>query len=163
MTDVKIERRTVPADLVESTPGAGGLGYWLLASPIILFLVWLWIDVFAYYSPLPQWADRLLAAVIFVGLIVLPLGLLAYRLITALPRLFSHAGWDILPLEPVSEAEQYLVHYTFQARHRADGSFRRLWLRAAQGWVYIEIIAIFVGAIAMIPLFFSAVDFGFGQ
>jgi hypothetical protein len=38
-----------------------------------------------------------------------------------------------------------------------------VWIRAAQGWVYLEIIAIFVGAIAMIPLFFSAVDFGFGQ
>jgi hypothetical protein len=36
-------------------------------------------------------------------------------------------------------------------------------MRAAQGWVYLEIAAIFIGAIAVIPLFFSALDFGFGQ
>ena len=36
-------------------------------------------------------------------------------------------------------------------------------MRAAQGWVYLEIAAIFIGAIAMIPIFFSVSEFGFGR
>jgi hypothetical protein len=55
------------------------------------------------------------------------------------------------------------VHYRYQARHWAANRWSRAWLRAAQGWVYLEIIAILLGAIVMIPLFFSAVEFGFGQ
>jgi hypothetical protein len=163
MTEVKYERRTVTADLVESTPGANGLGYWLLASPMILFLVWVWGDVFAYYSPLPRLLDWIVGILLFVVLFILPLGYLAHRLVTSVPRLVGHAGWDVVPLEPVSEAEQYMVRYAYQDRHRALRTWGRAWLRAAQGWVYLEIIAIFVGAVAMIPLFFSAVDFGFGQ
>ncbi len=39
----------------------------------------------------------------------------------------------------------------------------RLWLRAAQGWVYWEIFVILAGALVAIPLFYSAMDFGFGS
>ena len=48
------------------------------------------------------------------------------------------------------------------ADYAGRGDLRR-WLRAAQGWVFLEITAIFVGAVAMVPLFFSATEFGFGQ
>jgi hypothetical protein len=163
MTSNSYERRQVPANLSESTPGGNAIGYWLLASPMILFVAWLWVDVFAYYSPLPRFIDLIVGLAFFVFLIVLPLGYGAHWLVTAFPRLFNHAGWDVVPLERVSEAEQYLVRYTYEERIRAERSWSRAWLRAAQGWVYLEIFAIFVGAIAMIPLFFSAVDFGFGQ
>ncbi len=163
MASNSYERRQVPANLVESTPGSNAIGSWLLASPIILFIAWLWIDIFAYYSPLPRVLDWIVGLAVFVLLIVLPLGNLAHWVITAAPRLFSHAGWDVFPLEPVSEAEQYMVRYVYQERIRAERTVSRVWMRAAQGWVYLEIIAIFIGAIAMIPLFFSAVDFGFGQ
>lgn len=155
------KRRRVPADLFEATPN--GLGYWLLASPFILFLFWFWLDLFTHYSPLPKLADWLLAIPFFLFLIVLPFGLLAHGLITALPRLFNHAGWDLQPLEPVSEAEMYLVHYTYTEQHRAENNWRRVWLRAAQGWVYLEITAIFAGAILMIPIFLSVSEFGFGR
>lgn len=163
MSETDVVRREVPADLVETTPGALGLGHWLLASPVILFVAWLWEDIFAYYSPLPGLLDWLVGAVLFFALVVLPAGLLAHLLVTSLPRLFSHAGWDIQPLEAVSAAEQYTVRYRFQAQHRAGWSWSRLLMRAGQGWVYIEIAAIFVGFIIMIPLYFSAVDFGFGR
>jgi hypothetical protein len=163
MASNSYERRQVRANLVESTPGGNALGYWLLASPMLLFIAWLWLDIFAYYSPFPRLVDWILGLALFVFLIVLPLGYAAHWLITSLPRLFNHAGWDVVPLEPVSEAEQYMVRYTYEARIRADRNWSRAWLRAAQGWVYLEIVAIFVGAIVMIPLFFSAVDFGFGQ
>jgi hypothetical protein len=33
----------------------------------------------------------------------------------------------------------------------------------AQGWVFLEMAAILIGAVVMIPLYFSARDFGFGQ
>lgn len=159
-----VPAREVPADLVEATPGLGGLGYWLLASPLLLFLAWLWADLFALYSPLPwYWLDAVLGLAIFILVLVLPLGLLAHALITALPWLFQNAGWDVQPLEPVAEREQYLVRYVTQARRRAPTTWRRLWLRAAQGWVYLEIIVILAGAVAAVPLFFSALDFGFGR
>jgi hypothetical protein len=137
---------------------------WLLASPLLAFVLWAWVDLFAHFSPLPwYWVDALLGAVIFAGAAVLPLGWLAHRLVTAAPRLFQHAGWDIQPLEPVREQEMYLVRYTYQARHRAPNTWRRQWLRAAQGWVYIEIATILIGGVLMIPIFLSAVDFGFGR
>jgi hypothetical protein len=154
--------RDVPADLVEATPVA--LGQWLLASPLLLFLAWLWVDLFALYSPIPwYWLDTLLAAALFAFLVVLPLGVGAHALVTAAPALFQKAGWDVQPLEPVAEREQYLVRYIPQRRHRAATTWGRLWLRAAQGWVYLEIFVILAGAVAAVPLFFSALDFGFGR
>ena len=160
----KVSFREVPADLVEATPGHGALGQWLLASPLLIFLAWLWVDLFAHYSPLPSyWLDVLIALPLFALLLVLPLGILAHALVTALPRLFQNAGWDVQPLEPVAEREQYLVRYIPQARHRAPTTWGRLWLRAAQGWVYWEIFVILAGGVAAVPLFFSAVDFGFGR
>jgi len=158
----KIERKTVPADLLEATPGA--LGMWLLASPMLIFILWAWVDLFAHYSPAPwYWLDVALGAAIFVFVVVLPLGWLAHRLVTAAPRLFQHAGWDVQPLEPVSEQELYLVRYTYQTRRRAPNTWSRQWLRAAQGWVYLEIAAILLGGVLLIPIFLSAVDFGFGR
>lgn len=157
-------RREVPADLVEALPENGGLFHWVLASPILLFLLWVWIDIFAHFSPVASyWFDALLAMLIFVLLFVLPLGVGAFYLVTSLPRLFSHAGWDLQPLETVREAEQYMVRYRFANRHRAPHGWGRAWVRAAQGWVYIEIAAILIGAVVMVPIFFSVTDFGFGQ
>ena len=162
MSAANIERRTVPADLLEATPGAWGM--WLLASPFLGFVLWAWVDIFAHFSPLPwYWVDALLGAGLFAVAAVLPLGWLAHRGVTAAPRLFQHAGWDIQPLEPVREQEMYLVRYTYQARHRAPNTWPRQWLRAAQGWVYIEIAAILLGGVLLIPIFLSAVDFGFGR
>jgi len=91
------------------------------------------------------------------------LGMGAHGLVTALPGLFNHAGWDAQPLESVREAEQYSVRYRFVARRRQPSSWRQAWVRAAQGWVYLEIFAIFVGAVLMVPIFFSASEFGFGR
>ena len=157
-------RRKVPAILIEATPSLNGLGYWALASPILLFVGWFWVDLFAYFSPIPwRWLDLLLGAAVYVALFVLPLGYAAHWVVTAMPRLFQHAGWDVQPLEAVPAAEQYLVRYIYTEKHRAPTDGRRVWLRAAQGWVYLEIFAIFAGFIGMIPLFFSAVEFGFGR
>ena len=164
MSTAKVERRTVPADLVEATPENRGLGYWLLAAPLLVFVLWGWVDLFAYYSPLPwYWIDLMIAVVIFALFIVLPLGWLAHRLITSAPRIFQNAGWDVRPLEPIDKQEQYLVRFAYKQRHRAANTWQRAWLRAAQGWVYIEIAAILVGGVLMVPLFFSALDFGFGR
>jgi hypothetical protein len=33
----------------------------------------------------------------------------------------------------------------------------------AQGWVFIEMAAILIGAVVMLPLYLSALEFGFGQ
>ncbi len=157
-------RREVAADLVETTPAAGGLMHWLLASPMLLFIAWVWIDLFAHFSPISNyWVDALLGLALMIGLVVLPLGVGAFWLVTSFPRLFQHAGWDVQPLEPVREAEVYTVRYAYQSRRRATTTWGRTWLRAAQGWVYIEIAAIFMGAVAMIPLFFSATEFGVGR
>lgn len=162
MSAAKIERRQVPADLIEATPGA--LGTWLLASPLLIFILWAWVDLFAHYSPLPwYWLDVALGAILFLLAVVLPLGWLAHRLVTALPRPFQHAGWDVQPLAPVREQEMYLVQYVYQAKRRAPGTWQRQWLRVAQGWVYIEIAVILLGGILMLPIFLSAVDFGFGR
>jgi hypothetical protein len=157
-------RPTVDAQLIETTPDANGIGHWLLASPMILFLGWLWIDFFAYLSPIPwRGVDYLLAIPLYFVLFVLPLGLASHRIVTSLPQIFQHAGWDVQPLEAVPASQQYLVRYRYVERRRAASSFRRNVLRAGQGWVYLEIAAIFVGAVVMIPLFFSATEFGFGQ
>lgn len=157
-------RRQVPALLIESTPPANGLLYWILASPLILFIGWFWIDLFAYLNPIPwYWLDFILGVIVYLFLILLPFGLLAHRLVTALPKLFQNAGWDVQPLESVRPEEMYSVKYIYTGVEWAPTTRARLWMRAAQGWVYIEIAAIFIGAIAMIPLFFSAVEFGFGS
>jgi hypothetical protein len=160
----KIERRQVPANLVEATPGNNGLSQWLLASPLLLLLGWTWLDLFVHFSPLPWfWVDALLGMAVYALLIVLPLGWLAHRFVTTFPRLFQKAGWDVQPLEPVREAEQYMVHYVPQQRQRAAHTWARAWLRAAQGWVYLEIAAILGAGLFLVPLFFSALDAGFGQ
>lgn len=160
----KFVRRTVVADLIEATPANNGIGQWILASPFLFFLAWLWIDLFHLLSPLEnRTVNLVIGALVYLVLIVLPFGLLAHRLILAFPRIFQHAGWDVQPLEPVKPQEMYTVRYRYNDKHWAVSDRRRMWLRAAQGWVYLEITAIFVGAIVMIPLFFSAVEFGFGQ
>ncbi|HRJ43277.1 MAG: hypothetical protein KJZ86_20295 [Caldilineaceae bacterium] len=160
----KPTRREVPALLIEATPPVNGLGYWLLASPLILYLGWLWVDIFAYYSPIPwRWLDLIVGALVYWFLFVLPAGYAMHRLVTAFPRPFQHTGWDVQPLEAVRPAEMYAVRYIFTGRQPAPRDRQRVGLRAAQGWVYLEVATIFVGAVLMIPLFFSALDFGFGR
>ncbi len=162
--ETKFVRPTVPADLIEATPGNRGLGQWILAAPMLLFLLWLWVDLVHAISPLDlRLINVLVGALLFIGVIVLPFGYLAHRLVLTFPRLFQNAGWDIEPLAYVKPEEIYLVRYRYQARHWAANDWGRVWLRVAQGWVYLEIVAILGGAIVMIPLFFSAVEFGFGQ
>lgn len=159
---MKVERREVPADLIEATPSAWG--YWLLASPLLIFLAWAWVDAFAFWSPLSWYpVNAVIALALLAVLVVLPAGWLAHRAVTALPGLFQKAGWDVQPLEPVSERDAYLVRYAVKHRHRAPNTWPRQWLRAAQGWVYIEIVTILLGGILMIPLFFRALDMGFGR
>ncbi len=163
-TRTRATYRMVSADLVEADSENLGISHWLLASPMLLFLAWLWVDLFAHFSPIaPYWVDAVVSIVIFLMVIVLPLGLVAFFGVTSLPRLFGHAGWDVQPLEPVAESEMYLVRYRYMHRHRAPHSWRQMWFRAAQGWVYLEIAAILIGGVAMIPIFFSASEFGFGQ
>lgn len=160
----KFVRRRVRADLIEATPGARALGHWLLAGPMIGFLAWVWVDFVRALSPLPQsWINVIVGLVLFALLIVLPFGYLAHAFVLAWPRLFQNAGWEVQPLEPVKPEEMYMVQYLYEDRHYAGRSWGRAWLRAAQGWVYLEIMAIFVGAIGMIPLYFSALEFGFGR
>lgn len=160
----KFIRRRVRADLIEATPGTGALGHWLLAGPLIGFLAWVWVDFVRALSPLPQpWLTISIGLVLFALLIILPFGYMAHAIVLAWPRLFQNAGWEVQPLEPVKPEEMYMVHYLYETRHYAPRSWGRAWLRAAQGWVYLEIMAIFAGAIGMIPLYFSAVEFGFGR
>jgi len=154
--------RSVAANLIEASPAQAG--QWLLASPLIIYVAWFWLDIFNHYSPIPwRWLDTLLGAAFYVILVILPLGRLAHRLITSLPRVFQNAGWDVVALEPVRESEQYMVKYIAQERTYAPTTQRRLWMRAAQGWVYIEIVAILVGGLLLIPIFLSATRFGFGR
>lgn len=155
-------RRIVSADFIEATPGAAG--QWVLASPFLVFAGWLFVDLFAALANIPwRWVEVVVAVTVYLCLVVLPLGVLAHRIVTSLPRIFQHAGWDVAPLEPVSEAEQYSVRYRHKELKRAPFTWSRTWLRAAQGWVYIEIFAILGGAIALIPIFISASEFGFGR
>ena len=157
-------RRTVQARLVEATPRANGWGHWILSAPTITFLGWLWVDLFALITPIQSRAiEIVLAALVYVLLIILPFGYGAHRLVTSFPRLFQQAGWSVHSLEPLRPAEQYKVKYVFVAWERADTDGRRIWLRIAQGWVYLEIGVVLVGVVAMVPLFFSAVEFGFGR
>ncbi len=159
----KVQRRSVPVNLIETTPAAGGAGNWLLASPMLLFLLWAWGDLIAYLSPLPRLLDWAIGILIYVLLLVLPLGVAAFWLVTSLPKLFHHAGWDVQPLESIAPEEEYTVRFTYRDQIRAQTTWRRTWMRAAQGWVFLEIAAIFIGAIAMIPIFLSVSEFGFGQ
>ena len=158
------ERRHVQARLVEATPRANGLGYWVLSAPTVIFLGWLWVDLIAFISPIPSRPLELLfAALVYVVLVILPFGYGAHRLVTAFPRVFQQAGWTVHSLEPLRPAEQYTAKYTFVSRTRAATDLRRVLLRVAQGWVYLEIAIVLVGAAVMVPLFFSAVEFGFGR
>jgi hypothetical protein len=164
MSDQKFERRQVEADLLEATPGMGGLGFWVMASPLLGFLGWLWFDLIRLLTSVDQlWLDLLLGIVTFVLIIVLPLGYVAFWLVTALPRLFSHAGWSVQPREPVRMAEMHTVRYLYRDRYRARTSGTRIAMRVAQGWFYLEVAAILIGAVLIVPLFFSALEFGFGQ
>lgn len=162
MSTTKLERRQVPAKLIEATPNAAG--QWLLAGPLIVFIGWIFLDLFAYVSPIPwRWFDMILGTFVFLGVIVLPFGLAAHRLVTSFPRLFQNAGWDVEPLEAVTYAEIYTVRYIPKESERAGRTWKRMWLRAAQGWVYLEITAILIGFVALGPLYFSALDMGFGK
>lgn len=157
-------RRRVQARLVEATPGAGGLGHWVLAAPGICFLGWLWLDFFSLFSPIePRPLELIIGALAFIALVLVPFGYGAHRIVTSFPSIFQQAGWTVNPLERVEPAEQHSVRYVAHTKERAATDGMRVWLRVAQGWVYLEITAILVGAVAMIPLFFSAVEFGFGS
>lgn len=161
-SNVKPRIRQVAADLMESTPSQAG--QWLLASPLIVYAGWLWLDIFNHYSPIPwRWLDLILGAAIYLMVLIVPLGLVAHRTVTSLPRVFQNAGWDVVPLEPVRESEQYMVKYIAHGRKYAPTTPTRLLLRAAQGSVYIEIFAILAGGLLLIPIFLSATQFGFGS
>ena len=152
------------AHLVEATPGAGGWGHWVLSAPAIFFIGWFWLDLFRILSPFQTRSiDVLLGALAYVVLILLPFGYGAHRFVTSFPGVFQQAGWTVQPLEPVRPEEQHTVRYICTSRERAETDGRRILLRVAQGWVYLEIGAILVGAVVMVPLFFSAVEFGFGR
>ncbi len=114
-------------------------------------------------QPHPLALAGLDAGLLYWFLFALPIGYASHKLVTALPRLFQHTGWDVQPLESVRPAEQYTVRYVFSGRQPAVRDRQRIWLRAAQGWVYLEVAAIFIGFVVMIPLFFSAIEFGFGR
>jgi hypothetical protein len=162
--DENYERRSVDADLIEATPDRAGLGFWILASPLLGFLGWLWVDLVRALAPTAwSWANITLGLLSFAILIVLPLGYVAFLAVTSLPRLFRHAGWDLQPREPVRRAEMYTVRYVYCDRHRARTTRNRVLMRAAQGWFFIEIATIFAGALLLPALFFSAAEFGFGQ
>lgn len=157
-----VTRRKVDARLVEATPW--GLGQWLLASPLLGFLAWNWSEV-AYSLATPSWGwpAVLLGLVVWAFLFVLPLGLAAHWFVTRFPRIFQNAGWDVEPLEPVSQSERYTVRYVGRERQSSAATWSRLWLRAAQGWVYLEIATILAAGLLLIPLFMSAMDSGFGR
>ena len=160
----RMGRRKVKAHLIEATPDSGGWGHWVLSAPAICFSGWLWLDLFRAISPIESPpVDLLLGTFAFVFLILLPFGYGAHRFVTSFPGVFQQAGWTVQPLEPVKPEEQHTVKYVSSTKERAATDGRRILLRVAQGWVYLEIGAILVGAVAMVPLFFSAVEFGFGR
>lgn len=131
---------------------------------MIAFIGWVFLDLFVHYSPIPwRWLDLILGIIVYLFAILLPFGVVAHRLITSFPRIFQHAGWDVEPLEPVTPAEMYSVRYVEKEKERSPDSWQRFWIRAAQGWVYLEIAAIILGFVALGPLFFSALDMGFGR
>lgn len=155
-------RRKVPARLVEASPWA--LGQWLLASPLLGFLAWNWLEVaYGMGSSSWRWLAMAIGGFVYAFAFVLPLGFAAHWLVTRWPRLFQNAGWDVEPLEPVAPAEQYTVRFVAHERQKAPATWARVWLRAAQGWVYLEIAAILFAGLLLIPLFLSAVDSGFGR
>ena len=141
MTNTKPVRRTVPAKLMESTPDRRGLGHWALASPMIIYAGWLAVDIFAALSPIPwRWLDLILGTLLYVFLIVLPAGVLAHGLITAFPRLFQQSGWDVIPLERRRPGEDLPGSATIMSSANGPPQLGPgCWLRAAQGWVYLEI------------------------
>lgn len=157
----KSGRREVLARLVEATPGAYGWGHWALSAPLVLFMGWLWVDMFGAITSIP-WRPMafLFGALVYILLILPPVGYGAHRFVTSFPRLFQQAGWTVHPLESLRPAEQYTVKYVFTERERAATDSRRVLLRVAQGLVYVEIGAILAGFIAMVPLFFSAIEYG---
>ena len=157
-------RRKVQAHLVEATPSAGGLAHWVLAAPGISFLGWMWLDLFSLFSPVePRPVELLIGSAAYVAIIILPFGYGAHRFVTSFPGIFQQAGWTVMPLEKIEPSEQHVVRYIARTKERAATDAKRVLLRVAQGWVYLEIMAILLGAVGMIPLFFSAVEFGFGS
>ena len=152
MNSTKFVRRDVTAKLIEANPSA--LGQWILAAPMVVFIAWVFLDLFNHFSPIPwRWLDTIHRSLFFLVIVFLPLGLLAHRAVTSFPKLFANAGWDVQPLEPVTSAEMYSVRYHYKERERASNSWSRFWLRVAQGWVYLEITAIFVGFAAIGPIY----------
>jgi len=157
-------RRTeVRARLIEMTPGAQGFYYWLLSAPVIVFLGWLWVDLFGLVSVASRPVGLTLGAATFAVLVMLPLGYGAHRFVTSFPGIFQRAGWTVHPLAPLRPSEQYTVKYIFVSRERAATDVPRVLLRVAQGWVYLEIAIVLIGALALPPLYLSAVEFGFGR
>lgn len=156
-------RKEVRARLVEMTPGANGFYYWILSAPMIVFLGWLWVDLFELISIASRPVGLTLGTATYITLVILPLGYGAHRLVTSFPGIFQQAGWTVHPLAPLRPAEQYTVKYIVVSRERAATDARRILLRVAQGWVYLEIATVLIGAVAMVPLYFSAVEFGFGR
>lgn len=159
----KPRRKEVRARLVEMTPGADGFSYWILSAPMIVFLGWLWVDLFELFSVASRPVGLTLGVMTYIALILLPFGYGAHRLVTSFPGIFQRAGWTVHPLAPLRPAEQYSVKYIVVSRERAATNVRRILLRVAQGWVYLEIAIVLFGALAIAPLYFSAVEFGFGR
>ena len=159
----ELQRKEVRARLVEMTPGANGFYYWILSAPMIVFLGWLWVDLIELISNASRPIGLTLGAATFIALVILPLGYGAHRLVTSFPGIFQRAGWTIHPLAPLSPAEQYSVKYIVVSRERAATNTRRIFLRVAQGWVYLEIAIVLIGAVAIVPLYLSAVEFGLGR
>jgi len=162
--ETKFEQLQIDADLLEATPSANGLWHWILASPLLLFIAWNWIAIADTLSPIPwMWVNIVLSGIAFIALLVLPLGNLGFLVVSMFPRIFQHAGWELQPRETYEIERMYSAKYTYLKRARATTNWSRIFLRAAQGWVYLEIFVIFAGAILMIPLFWSASQFGFGS
>ncbi|MEM7132422.1 MAG: hypothetical protein AAF702_39330 [Chloroflexota bacterium] len=164
MSTEKIERLKVDVDLLEVTPTAGGLWHWMLASPALLFLAWNWIALLdALRVTNWSWLNILIGCVTFIVVWVLPLGYAAHWLVTAFPRIFQAAGWEEIPREEIADTKFYMAQRIYKDRERASTNWNRVWLRVAQGWVYLEIFGIFLGVILMAIIFFSVLQFGFGQ
>ena len=60
---------------------------------MLLFIAWVWTDLFAHYSPISfYWLDVLLGLVVLTLVVILPLGLVAFYLVTALPHVLGMPG-----------------------------------------------------------------------